>query len=46
VKRKTSLYRDGTRWLKIRNPNYSQKEGRKELLDARRPDVKKAIQSD
>jgi ATP-dependent DNA ligase len=37
AKRKNSLYRDSTRWLKIRNPKYSQKEGRKELFESRRP---------
>jgi bifunctional non-homologous end joining protein LigD len=36
AKRKNSLYRESTRWLKIRNPSYSQKEGRKELFDSRR----------
>jgi bifunctional non-homologous end joining protein LigD len=35
AKRKASLYRDGTRWLKIRNPKYTQKEGRKELFGER-----------
>jgi len=33
AKRKLSVYRDdGTGWLKIKNPNYSQAEGRHELL--------------
>jgi hypothetical protein len=32
-KRKASTYRDGTRWLKIRNPKYTQKEERKELFE-------------
>jgi bifunctional non-homologous end joining protein LigD len=36
AKRMNSLYRDSTRWLKIRNPNYTQKEGRKELFESRR----------
>jgi bifunctional non-homologous end joining protein LigD len=36
AKRKNSLYREGTRWLKIRNPNYTQKDGRKELFESRR----------
>lgn len=35
AKRKAAPYRDGTRWVKIRNPNYSQKEGRKELFESR-----------
>jgi len=37
AKRKKSLYREGTRWLKIKNRNYSQAEGRGELF-ARRPE--------
>jgi hypothetical protein len=37
AKRKNSRYRESTRWLKIRNPKYTQKDGRKELFDARRP---------
>lgn len=36
ARRKGALYRDGTRWVKIRNANYSQKEGRKELFESRR----------
>ena len=33
AKRKNSVYRDGqTGWLKIKNPKYSQAEGRHELL--------------
>ena len=36
AKRESAPYRDGMRWVKIRNPNYSQKEGRRELFDSRR----------
>lgn len=36
AKRKTAPYKSTTRWIKVRNPNYSQKEGRRELLDSRR----------
>ncbi len=35
AKRKTAPYREKTLWIKIRNPNYSQKEGRAELFQAR-----------
>jgi ATP-dependent DNA ligase len=35
AKRKVSVYRESTRWLKIRNPKYSQKEGCKELFESR-----------
>ena len=37
AKRKKGLYREGTRWLKIKNRSYSQAEGRGELFDRRRP---------
>ncbi len=37
AKRKKGLYREGTRWLKIKNRNYSQAEGRGELF-GRRPE--------
>ena len=37
AKRKKGLYREGTRWLKIKNRSYSQAEGRGELFDSRRP---------
>jgi len=33
AKRLTDAYRPRTRWLKIKNPNYSQNEGRRELFD-------------
>ena len=33
AKRKTDLYDPQTRWLKIKNPTYSQAEGRRELFD-------------
>ena len=34
AKRKQGVYRDdGKDWLKIKNPNYSQAEGRHELLN-------------
>jgi ATP-dependent DNA ligase len=33
AKRKADLYEPRTRWLKIKNPNYSQAEGRPELFD-------------
>lgn len=36
AKRKKGLYRDGTRWLKIKNPDYSQAVGRGELFDRNR----------
>jgi bifunctional non-homologous end joining protein LigD len=37
AKRKLSVYRDdGTGWLKIKNPKYSQAEGRHELLTRKR----------
>jgi len=35
AKRLTDGYRPRTRWLKIKNPDYSQNEGRRELLDRR-----------
>ena len=35
AKRKTAPFRDKTLWIKFWNPNYSQKEGRRELFDAR-----------
>lgn len=37
AKRRRGLYRDGTRWLKIKNSDYSQAEGRGELFDRRIP---------
>lgn len=33
AKRKIDTYEVGTRWLKIKNPGYSQPEGRRELFD-------------
>jgi len=41
AKRLTDAYRPRTRWLKIKNPDYSQNEGRRELFDKspRRPAV-------
>ena len=33
AKRLKDAYRPYTRWLKIKNPNYSQNEGRRELVD-------------
>jgi len=33
AKRLTDAYRPRTRWLKIKNPSYSQNEGRRELFD-------------
>jgi len=33
AKRLTDAYRPSARWLKIKNPNYSQNEGRRELFD-------------
>ncbi len=36
AKRKTGLYRPSTEWLKIKNPDYSQAEGRQELFRSRR----------
>jgi bifunctional non-homologous end joining protein LigD len=36
AKRMVAPYKSTTRWGKIRNPNYSQKEGRRELFDSRR----------
>ena len=36
AKRKKGLYREGTTWFKIKNPGYSQAEGRGELFDQRR----------
>jgi ATP-dependent DNA ligase len=35
AKRLTAPYEPGTKWLKIKNPDYSQKEGRGELLNRR-----------
>lgn len=35
AKWKTAPYREKTLWIKVRNPNYSQKEGRSELFEAR-----------
>ena len=35
AKRKKGLYREGTRWLKIKNRDYSQAEGRGELFAGR-----------
>ena len=37
AKRRHGLYREGTRWIKIKNPTYSQAEGRGELFNQRRP---------
>ena len=34
AKRKNSFYLQAIRWLKIKNPDYSQAEGRQELLDS------------
>jgi bifunctional non-homologous end joining protein LigD len=40
AKRKLSIYKDdGTGWLKIKNPTYSQAEGRHELLTRRTSNV-------
>lgn len=36
AKRKKGLYREGTTWFKIKNPSYSQAEGRGDLFDRRR----------
>lgn len=35
AKRESSPYRESTQWLKIRNPDYSQKEGRSALFNER-----------
>jgi ATP-dependent DNA ligase len=41
AKRKRGSYRDDRKdWLKIKNPNYSQAEGRYELLTLKRPAVR------
>jgi bifunctional non-homologous end joining protein LigD len=44
AKRKNGIYVTGERWLKIKNPNYTQAEGRRELFDSFRPGPKKAEQ--
>lgn len=36
AKRRHGLYREGTRWIKIKNPGYSQAQGRGELFNQRR----------
>jgi len=36
AKRETAPYKPSTRWIKIKNPNNSQKEGRRGLFDSRR----------
>jgi bifunctional non-homologous end joining protein LigD len=36
AKRKNGLYREGATWFKIKNPDYSQAEGRGELFDRNR----------
>jgi bifunctional non-homologous end joining protein LigD len=36
AKRKAAPYKASTKWIKIRNPAYSQKEGRREFFDSRR----------
>jgi bifunctional non-homologous end joining protein LigD len=42
AKRKSGIYAPGERWLKIKNLNYTQAEGRRELFDSMRPGPKKA----
>ena len=34
VKRKNGIYATASGWLKIKNPNYTQSEGRHELFDS------------
>jgi hypothetical protein len=41
AKRKNGIYAPGERWLKIKNPNYTQTEGRRELFDSFRPGPKR-----
>jgi len=36
AKHRSGLYLPGTKWIKIKNPNYSQAEGRHELFEKRR----------
>jgi ATP-dependent DNA ligase len=40
AKRKDSLYHPSVRWLKIKNTNYSQAEGRRELFQKRSASVR------
>jgi ATP-dependent DNA ligase len=42
AKRKDGVYAADERWLKIKNPNYSQVEGRRELFESMRPGPQKA----
>jgi hypothetical protein len=42
AKRKNGVYASGERWFKIKNPNYPQTEGRRELFDSFRPGPKRA----
>jgi bifunctional non-homologous end joining protein LigD len=42
AKRKNGIYAAGERWLKIKNPNYTQAEGRRELFESMRPGPQKA----
>ncbi len=42
LERKTEIYGSGARWLKIKNPNYTQAERRRELFDSFRPGPKQA----
>ncbi|MFY9528392.1 MAG: hypothetical protein WBC04_03295 [Candidatus Acidiferrales bacterium] len=44
AKRKGSVYSSAGYWLKIKNPLYTQAEGRRELFEAMRPGPKKAKQ--
>jgi ATP-dependent DNA ligase len=39
AKRLDDPYEPRTRWFKIKNPDYSQKEGRGELLNRPRPKI-------
>jgi ATP-dependent DNA ligase len=42
AKRKDSVYSSAGYWLKIKNPLYTQAEGRRELFESMRPGPKKA----
>ncbi|MFY9531971.1 MAG: hypothetical protein WBC04_15225 [Candidatus Acidiferrales bacterium] len=42
AKRKDSVYSSAGYWLKVKNPLYSQAEGRRELFESMRPGPKKA----
>jgi bifunctional non-homologous end joining protein LigD len=40
AKRKNSKYSTSARWIKIKNPTYTQSEGRHELFDSRKARIR------